>query len=1083
MNNFKRINTILGWFTFVIALVVYVLTLEPSVSLWDCGEFISASYRLQVVHPPGAPLFLMLGRVFSIFAEPGTNEVAIAVNMLSAVASAATVMFTFWITTHFAKKITGEGINVEKPSLGNAIAIIGAGLVAALSVTFMDSFWFSAVEAEVYAASSCFMALAFWAILKWEGVKHEETADRWIVFIAYVIGLGIGLHLLNLLVIPAILFYYFFNKYEVTKWNLFKAAAIGLGSIAFLQWIVIPKTPVMAANFDLFFVNSLGLPFNSGSVFLMLFIAVTIAIALMFTHRNKKTLGYVAAAMFGILILAAGSLSIGSLFIRLIVGGIILYGFNYMMKGSKPMANLILLCFAFIMLGFSSYSMVVIRSTAEPAIDMNDPQDAQSLLSYINREQYGERALIYGPYWNARLVAIDEGRKTYRRGDNEYEEIGTKPEYKFDPNYSTIFPRMGDNTEKSNYYPIWCGMEENFYRVSDLKNKAKADPGNREIAEQLAMAEMEKPTMKNNLTFLFKYQIGWMYWRYFMWNFAGRQNDLQNVTGNNQQGNWISGITPIDNSRLGPQDDLPKHLAYNKGRNVYYFLPLLLGILGVVVQYKKDKLDFYSVLVMFLFTGLLVVVYLNQPPMEPRERDYTNVGSFQTFCIWIGLGVLFIADLVKKYVNRATAATAATVIGLLGAPILMASQNWDDHDRSDRYLGISFAKNYLNSCAENAILFTNGDNDTYPLWYAQNVEGVRTDIRVINLSLLPTEWYSSALRRKVFDSEPLPLSIPAEKLVAGKREYIRYFDKNFNQKQFYPLHQVLDYMTSDDQSKQQRAQSDELVNIFPVKNFSVDVDKSAAIASGFIPTKDTAKIVDKLKWNIGRNGLSKGDMVVLDIISTNAKTGWKRPIYWTTTTGSSVYLNLDKYLRNNGLTYQLLPIEANSRMRGMDDMDLLYDRLMNTYEWGGMENGTLNLDDKAQLVPQNLRSMFVQIADYFANTNKLDSAVNLLDKCYSAMPETILPMNLRLKAASAEVYYKADEIEKGDKFLNEVGEDAAELVKYYGRFRSKGMQSVEGDKRENLEILRNIGPLAGKYERKELETKFTDLFKQYNVGY
>jgi hypothetical protein len=1038
MNNFKRANTIVGWITFLIALTVYILTLEKSVSLWDCGEFISASYKLQVVHPPGAPLFLMLGRLFAIFATPGTSEVAIAVNMLSATFSAATVMFTFWITTHFGKKILNIDLNANKLELGNAIAIIGAGLVAALAVTFMDTFWFSAVEAEVYAGSSCFMALAFWAILRWERVKDEPRSDRWIVFIAYVIGLGIGLHLLNLLVVPAVILYYFTNKYQPSRANIIKAALIGFGSIALLQWFIIPKTPAFAAIFDRMFVNGFGLPFNSGVVFFMALVGAAIAFGLYYTHKNKK-----------------------------------------------PIANLVLLCFAFIMLGFSSYAMVVIRSIAEPAIDMNDPENAENLLSYINREQYGERPLVYGQYWNARLVDIEEGRTIYRadKETGEYIEIGNKPEYVFDDNYSTIFPRMADNTEKSALYPIWSGMEDMYYRVNDLKAKVRANPQDKNLQEQLAMAEMTKPKFKNNLKFFFDYQIGWMYMRYFMWNFVGRQNDLQNITGNVLQGNWLSGIGPIDQMRLGPQDNLPSSLAYNKGRNTYFFLPLILGILGILIQYKKQKMDFATTMVMFIFTGVLIVVYLNQPPMEPRERDYTFAGSFQVFCIWIGLSVLFLVDLLKNKIGTTSSALGATVIALLAAPVLMGWQNWDDHDRSNRELALSFAKNYLNSCEENAILFTNGDNDTYPLWYAQNVEGIRTDVRVINLSLLPTEWYSSALRRKVFDSEPLPLSIPENKLVAGKRDYLRFYDNGqFPQDKYYPLDQVVSFMTSDDRSKMQSTQQGELINYFPVKRFSVEVDKEAAKASGFIPEKDYDKIVDRIQWSIGgRNGLSKGDIVVLDIIATNAKTGWKRPIYWTTTTGSSVYLGLDGYLRHNGLTYQLLPVAANRRMRGMDDMDLLYDRMMNTYEWGRMEEGELNLDDKAQLVPKNLRSMFVQMADYFSNTNKLDSAVNLLDKCFEVMPESILPMDLRLKAASAEVYYKAGKTEKADKLLDEVGTEAADLVRYYSRFNTRGFKSVEPDKRENLEVLKNVGPLAQKYSRSDLAKKFEAEYNALNV--
>ena len=1037
MNNFNKINTIFGWVAFLIALAVYVLTLEQSVSLWDCGEFISASYRLQVVHPPGAPLFLMLGRIFTLFAQEGTNEVAIAVNMLSAVASAATVMFTFWITSHFAKKILKVDLNAKTVELGDAIAILGAGLVAGLAVTFMDTFWFSAVEAEVYAGSSCFMALAFWAILKWEKVKDEPRSDRWIVFIAYVVGLGIGLHLLNILVVPAIFLYYFVNKYGASAANIMKAAAIGFGSIALLQWGIIPKTPAVAAAFDLVFVNKFGLPYNSGVLFFMFLIFVFIVVGLRYTAQTNK-----------------------------------------------PVANLVILCYAFIMIGFSSYSMVVIRSAAEPAIDMNDPQDAQSLLSYINREQYGSRPLVYGPYWNARLTAIDEGKTQYRRGEEGYEEVGTKQEPKYDDRFSTVLPRMGDMSEKSKYYPIWCDMDDMFMKVSRLEQQVAADPTNADLRQQLEAAQMTKPKFSHNMKFMFRYQMGWMYWRYFMWNFVGRQNDLQNVTGNSQQGNWISGIDGFDEWRLNAPMEVPSEMAYNKGRNTYYFLPLILGLLGIFVMYKRSKMDFYTVLVMFLFTGLLVVIYLNQPPMEPRERDYTFAGSFQTFCIWIGLSVLFFVDILRNKVSKTAVATGATIFALFAAPYLMASQNWDDHDRSDRELAISFAKNYLNSCEENAILFTNGDNDTYPLWYAQNVEGIRTDVRVINLSLLPTEWYSSALRRKVFDSEPLPQSIPAENLVAGRSDYVRYFDsKKFPKNQYYPLDQVLSYATTDDNSKKQRANSGELINVYPVKNFRVAVDKEAVIATGYVPAKDTARIVDQMKWNIGRNGLSKGDLVVLDVIATNAKTGWKRPIYWTTTTGSSVYLNLDKYLRHNGLTYQLLPIEANRSMRGMDDMDLLYKRLMVDYEWGNMDKGELYLDDKAQLVPQNLRSLFVQVADYYSRNGKMDTAVAVLDKCYTVMPESILPMRLNVKALSADIYYRAGLTEKADVITTEIGDRAYEMANYYGKFDVKGIQSVARDRQDNLDILRNVGALTREYKRDELNKKYTDLYAEASRVY
>ncbi|PCJ66042.1 MAG: hypothetical protein COA58_08185 [Bacteroidetes bacterium] len=1095
MKNFKLINTILGWVTFTIATIVYVLTLEPSVSLWDCGEFISAAYKLQVVHPPGAPLFLMIGRIFTLFATEGTNEVAIAMNTFSAISSAATVMFTFWITTHFAKKILKVDINAKSVDLANGLAILGAGLVGALSLTFMDTFWFSAVEAEVYATSSCFMAMSFWAIIKWEKIKEEPTSDRWIVFIAYIIGLGIGLHLLNILVVPSIFLYYYINKYGTSTVNVVKAGVIGVGSIALLQWGIIPKIPEVSANFDLLFVNTFGMSYNSGTLVFLILLLVTIITALRACHTKDKVSKMVALVGFVIILLMSGFDSPLRIFIRLLLGASVIYGFIYAQKkGKLQVANLVLVCFAFIMIGFSSYAMVVIRSSAEPAIDMNDPQDAQSLLSYINREQYGDRPLVYGPYWTVqdyrnatgRGLEIEDGGPRYRRGDTEYEEIGRKQDLKWDDSYSTFLPRMGDMSEKAKYYPIWCGMEDMFLRINVLEQQIKRNPKDQDLREQLANIKMKKPSFKNNLTFLFKYQIRWMYVRYFMWNFAGRQNDMQNVSGDRQNGNWISGIRWVDDKVLDIPQDVPKHLSYNKAHNTYYFLPLILGLLGMIVMFKRSKMDFYTVLIMFIFTGLLVVLYLNQPPLEPRERDYTFAGSFQTFCIWIGLGVLFIYDLLKNKIGGVGTAVGATAIALVAAPFLMGSQNWDDHDRSDRYLGISFAKNYLNSCEKNAILFTNGDNDTYPLWYAQNVENYRTDVRVINLSLLPTEWYSSALRRKVFESEALPFGIPAEKMEAGKRDYVRFYDtKKFNQKQFYPLGEVLNYITSDKKSKMQATADGEFINIVPVKNYSLAVDKQAIIDQKMVPESDTSKIVDKLFWNIGRNALSKGDLIVLDIIATNAKQGWKRPIYWTTTTGPSVYLNLDKYLRNNGLTYQLIPVEANQGRRGMDDVDMLYDKFMNVYVWGNMDKGTMFLDEKAQLVPQNLRSSFVQLASFLESDGRGDSAANILDKCYASMPESILPFSLRLKAGSADIYYKVGQPEKGDKFLKEVGDDAFELVNYYRKIKAKGISgyNIDSQKNENLSVLRNVGLMAKQYGRDDLAKKYTDLFDQLNTTY
>jgi len=1006
MNNFKLVNILFGWVVFLISLVVYLLTLEPSVSLWDCGEFISAAYRLQVVHPPGAPLFLLLGRMFTLFATPGTNEVAIAVNVLSATASAFTVMFTYWIIVHFAKKITEVGLNELKVEFSKGLSIISAGLVGALTLTFIDTFWFSAVEAEVYASSSMFTAIAFWAILRWETQKAIDShADRWLIFIAYIVGLAIGLHLLNLLVIPAVIYYYYFNIYPYNRAHLIKASAIGLGALAVVQWGIIPGVVFLTSKAELIFRNGMGLPFYSGMIFTVM-----------------------------------------------AMGALLVYGIYYTAKNNMALWNTVILCATFIMIGYSSYATVVIRSLADPPIDMNNPEEAFNLLSYINREQYGDRPLLYGPYYNAKLVEVEEGKMQYRKGEDEYEEIGYKNEPIYDDAFSTVLPRMGDMTEKSQGYPLWSGSSQDA-----------------------------KPTFSQNMRFLFKYQLGWMYWRYFMWNFAGRQSDIQNIDGNPLDGNWMSGVKFIDQYRLGNQQDIPATLSSNKARNHYYFLPLILGILGIIIQFNRQKLDGYTTLALFLFTGILIIIYLNQPPLEPRERDYSHAGSFQTFCIWIGLGVLWIIEKLNKYMNRNMATIGALTIGLLAGPVLLASENWDDHDRSDRYLGISFAKNYLNSCAPNAILFTNGDNDTYPLWYAQNVEGYRTDVRIINMSLLSTDWYSNALRKKVFQSDPLPMTSNTEQMVAGKREYIRFYDNGqLDQNKFYPLMDVVKFMLSDNQ-QQMASSGSELVNYLPTKKFRVPVDKNAVVVNGVVDANDTARVVDELRFEYTQNGMYKGNLVVFDIIATNAAQGWERPIYFTTTTGSSAYLNLDEYFRHEGLAYRLVPIKSDKNMRGMIDNDLLYKRLMEDYEWGNMEKGEMFLDDKATLVPRNLRILFAQLARNYANEGNNERALELLNKSFEVMPESILPMDLRLKLFYVDTYMQSAEKETGIAKMKELVEEAKHRTTYFKKFSTKFRNSVRSNLEEALTTIRTCSQIARQNGENELADAYEQLFNELST--
>lgn len=1007
MKKFGLINNVFGWLSFVIALVVYGLTVEHSVSLWDCGEFISASYRMQVVHPPGAPLFLMIGRIFSLMAGNDVTQVAYWVNMLSVVVSALTVMFTFWIIVHFAKKILNINLNSDEIEMPHAIAILGSGLVGALSLTFMDSFWFSAVEAEVYASSSLFTALSFWCILKWERVKNEHGADRWLILIAYMLGLAVGLHLLNLLVIPAVVYYYYFNRYKYSRKGFYISSAIGLGALGAIQALILPGLPKVSAIFDRLFVNSLGMPYNTGVLF------------------------------FVVLFLALVS-----------------YGIYYTIKTKHTIANLILNCILFIFLGYSSYAMVVIRSLADPAIDMNNPEDAYTLTSYINREQYGSRPIVYGPYYNAEYIGTEEGAMQYRKGKDQYEEVGNKIDPIWDPKYCTVFPRMGDMQKEGGPqgYQMWSGAKDG-----------------------------KKPTFSQNLTFFFKYQLGYMYMRYFMWNFVGRQNDNQGMTGDPWDGNWLSGISFIDNMMLGPQNNLPDTFKINKGRNTFFFLPLILGIMGMVIQYRKRRFDANVVLALFLFTGIMIIIYLNQPPYEPRERDYSMVGSFQTFCIWIGLGVLFLYDYLGRKLKISKSGVAIVVIGtsLLASPYLMAKYNWDDHDRSNRSLALSFAKNYLNSCEKNAILFTNGDNDTYPLWYAQNVEGIRTDVRIINLSLLGTDWYINALRRKVYDSEPLSLSIPEEKLVEGAREVTYFFDNNqFDQNQVYPLDEVVKFMTSDNDADKTAANGGQLMNFMPVKKFLLPVDRNACLKQGFV--KETDSIVNNITFDIGANSIYKGTLVVLDILAQNAKEGWKRPIYFTTTTGSSAYLNLDEYFRLEGLTYRLIPVKGDKDRMGLVDPDLLYNKLTKDFDWGNMDkNLKMNMDDKATLVPKNLRVLFVQLARTYAMERKdFKKATALLDYSQKAIPEAIMPMDLRLRFYYIDTYYIAGEKKKAEKLMEFMIKDCEQQARFYKQYTGGNAKFVTDKLQEAVGYIGECGKRATQEGNKTLGDKYTALFNQ-----
>jgi hypothetical protein len=998
---YQTVNNLLGWTVFAVSLSVYTLTLEPSVSMWDCGEFITAAHKLQVVHQPGAPLFLMVARLFTLF-SPDNEGVSVAVNMLSALCSALTVLFTFWITTYFAKRITANYQN----DLGNRIGIFASGTVAALALTFSDTFWFSAVEAEVYAMSSFFTAFSFWAALKWES-DTSPYAGKWLILISYMIGLSIGTHLLSLLVVPAVACIYYFKHFKYSKKGMLYCLLIGFGVLMIIQKIIIPGIPKILSAADLFFVNSLGFGFWIGALISLLFVA-----------------------------------------------GLLAYGIYYFSRIKiRPHWNLACICLSYILLGYGSYAMVVIRSNEPLPIDMGNPEEPFNLSDYINRAQYEERPLLYGPHFNAKPVDVKVTGDLYRKDPHQYTHIGEDRKYVYDDAYNTFFPRMGDMQKDGSPsgYRYWSGMSEVSARIDELERSLQEnkDPKAREeINTEIEQLKAEKPSMGNNLRFFFSYQINHMYIRYFMWNFAGRQNDRQGHSYNRYyDGNWISGIGPIDHIRLGPQEEQPEELMRNKGKNKFYFLPLALGILGFVIQFKRRRNDLIVNGIFFLFTGLLINIFLNQPPFEPRERDYVHVGSFQIFCIWIGLGVLWIIERLKRKMGHTGAALSAFAISMT-APAIMAQQGWDDHDRSKRYLAIDFARNYLNSCPPNAILLGNADNDTYPLWYAQNVEGIRKDVRIINQNLLPSDWYSQSLLTKVYDSEPLPLTLTKEQLAAGENDYFQYEGQAADNK-------PVDLRSFIKQLLQDRT------GTYRQKQFTVKVNRQAALQAGVVRTDDSAQMADEIVINFPAGGIHKGHLVLLDLIARNAETGWKRPICFSTIAGNEGFINLEPYFERRGLIYQLVPVKSpvsNGHISRINTEDT-YDLLMKQFRFSGMkEKPGFYLDDKSDVAASSLQQLFVALAAEYSNKVEeikfYDSILNnqdnrakveafekkttsLLDKCALEIPETVLFTKGNIKFNMAALRQETGNHHLAKKLLDETFETARQEVVYFIKFKGR----------------------------------------------
>ncbi len=1150
MKKYNFINNITGWVVFAIAAITYFLTIEPTASFWDCGEFITSAYKLEVGHPPGAPFFMIIGRFFTLFSFGNPALVAKTINILSALASAFTILFLYWSITHIAKRII---LKTKELTQGQLIAIIGSGVLGALVYTFSDSFWFSAVEGEVYAMSSFFTAIVFWAILKWESVAEEKFSNRWLVLIAYLMGLSIGVHLLNLLAIPAIVFIYYFKKYEVSKKGVIYAALISVIMLLFIMYGIVQGLFVVGSKFELLFTNYFGLPFYSGLLFYFI----------------------------------------------LLFGGVI-FGIYYTFKKKKILWNTVFTMFAVILIGYSSFALILIRSIADTPMNQNKPDDVFSLLGYLNREQYGERPLIYGQYFNSELdpqnpyphVKEIYYDKKDENGKDVYKVVDYKSKRNFLSKDKAIFPRLYSDQSSPDHikgYINWTGNSEGDYYYAKTNPETNEPVRNRFGEIQYDHYKPKRlPTFGENLSYFFNYQLNYMYFRYFMWNFSGRQNDIQGHGKSNhgyanvKNGNWITGISFLDEMRLGNQSKITEEMKRNKGHNVYFLLPFILGILGMIFMYTKGKIGkqyFWVVLMFFFFTGIAIVIYLNQPPFQPRERDYAYAGSFYVFSMFVGFGVAFIYNLLQKKMPGTTSGIIAVAL-TIGVPILMAQQNWDDHDRSNRYTATDYAKNYLNSCDKNAIIFTNGDNDTFPLWYVQEVEGYRTDVRVINLSYFNTDWYTDQMTKRAYDSPPIKFTLTSEQYEIGKRDvlykmdnpgiylqeryksnktkfekryknifeqYFKFLSKsNFKEKfpkeyesllkgyskidpiQFYgfaqklnedkfrennnlffnlenlkslnanlevlisdisnssvPLKTIINHIAQEDKIYKAPLQNGDYVNYLPTTKFNMEVDKEKVLKNGIVQQSDSNKIVDLIEWDIRQQHISKNTMMVLDMLATN---NWERPIYFATTVGNSQYMNLESYFQDDGLAYKLVPIKNKSQRFGSDgrvNSDVLYDKIMNKFKWGGLEDKSKKIyfDENNRRFVMNFKTAFLALADQLADENKFEKAEKVIDKCMSLFDNEIVPFNY-YDLLFADLYFKIKKDKKGVELITTTINNLQGDLDYYMSLENEELMGMQDDigrlgavYQEALKVLysNNQKELADKYTLKAfslIEEKF-----------
>ena len=1070
MKQFKILNNVFGWIAFAIAAVTYLLTMEPTASFWDCPEFITSAFKLDVGHPPGAPLSMLFGHLFSLFAkDPG--HVAIMVNSLTALCSAFTILFLFWTITHLARKVVIK--SEEDYSTGNIIGILGAGMVGALAYTFSDTFWFSAVEAEVYGFSALFTAVVFWLILKWEDVADKPGSDRWLILIAYLMGLSIGVHLLNLLTIPTLVLVYYFKRNTPSMKGVVVSLVVGVILLAAVLYGLIPGFLEVSAWFELFFVNTLGFGFNTG---LIIYIVLTFGLLTWGIYESYSNKSFIRIAVSFILALTMEGLPFfsGNILLGvLIIAGVSALFYFQKTKISVRWVNTFLIMISMILIGFSSYTVIVIRSSANPTMDQNNPDNLFSLKYYLNREQYGEKPLLFGSTYNAPYklkvegnmctpVMKEKGHPLYNVGNktsatdkDKYVIIGHKGdnEVVMDEHFDMFFPRMFSSEPRHiEAYKTWgkiTGETVNYEYCGQQKSEIK-------------------PTFIENMRFFFNYQVNFMYWRYFMWNFSGRQNDIQG-NGEIDHGNWITGIGFIDNILVGNQTNLPSELRDNKGHNTYFMLPLLLGIFGMLFLIyggKKGVEGFWLIALLFFLTGIAIVVYLNQTPYEPRERDYAYAGSFYAFCIWIGLGVLGIIKAIDKYLPKIPKSVAAAVVTIfcLGVPILMAQQNLDDHNRSNRYTCRDFGQNYLASCKPNAIIFTMGDNDTFPLWYNQSVEGVGKDIRVCNLSYLQTDWYIGQMQRAAYASQPLPISWQPKDYTGSKNDVVEVDS-------LIPALDVrtaINFILSEDPQTKIKGTS-----YIPTNHLFLPVDARQVIKSGAMPASRTADIIPQIKFDL-KGRITKSDLMIIEMLKEN---NWKRPVYFAISIGGE-YLGLTDHFERTGMAYQILPVGVKGAGPAVNT-DEMYNNMMYKFKYGNINDPKVYLDETTLNACQTHRAMFVYLIGALIDKGEIARAKKALDYCNKMIPGA----TVRHSYSSLQLaiyYYKLNESVKGNAIMDVLAKDCVENLGWYLSLDKNQIQSVSERVSQNFGMLYQVLSVCKQAKQNAVFNKYMPAYMEFS---